>query len=212
MLLALVLSDESLYDCEMNKNLRGTKMKTIVRIVLVSAALLSVPAMAQSWTCDYVLPQCPDKLNKLESAVGAAHEQMEQNKITRVEMSKKILEITKEMYPKDGTMISLAEQRLAINQLLADSSTSPEMAEKMRKVSSDFYTRVISDRFEMANSISKIEGQQQASRQPGNSAANTAAVATMLSGIGRAFNNSYGQSITPPPQICNYYGGTRYCF
>lgn len=183
-----------------------------MRIVLVFAALASAPVIAQEWTCDYALPQCPDKVKQYEAILVKIGDQRDANKISSVEMSQKMLEITKEMYPKDQTLISLSEQRLATNKLLADLKASPEAAEKMRKANSDFYSRVISDRFEMANAIGKMENQQQASRQNGNNFANTAAVATMLNGIGRAFNNSFGQSITPPPQVCNYYGGTRYCY
>lgn len=187
-------------------------MKTIRAIVLVFAALLTSSAFADNWACDYVLPQCQNKVDKFESSLKEIGEQMESKKITRVEMSKKMLDLTKEMYPKDKTFILLAEQRLATNQLLEDLKVNPDAAATLRKANSDFYEKVVSDRFEMADAIAKIENQQQASRQNGNNAANTAAVATMLNGIGRAFNNSFGQSITPPPQICNYYGGTRYCF
>lgn len=54
----------------------------------------------------------------------------------------------------------------------------------------------------------QAEAYNEAIRQQRNAIAGAAA----LQGVGRAFNNSFGQSITPPPQICNYYGGTRYCY
>lgn len=53
----------------------------------------------------------------------------------------------------------------------------------------------------------QIDAYNQAAQQQRNDAA----IAGALQGVGRAFNNSYGQSITPPMQICNYYGNTRYC-
>lgn len=187
-------------------------MKTIMSIVLVFAALATLPVMAQEWTCNYFLPQCPSKGKAYTNAINSVIEQRDAMKISMLEASKKMLEITKDIYPKDQTLISMREQSVEIAKLLSDSKISPDVAEKIRNASSDFYQRVIADRFEMAEAIGKMESNQQSRTQAGNNYANTAAVATMLNGIGRAFNNSFGQSITPPPQICNYYGGTRYCY
>lgn len=187
-------------------------MKTIVSIVLVFGALISSPVMAQSWTCDYYLPQCPDKVSQYNKEYSSYLSEARSGKIPMLEFAKQAIALSERMYPKDKTLNDMAKQQYALIQFTKDSNASYEEKLNLVSLNADLLDTVIKDRFQMANAISEMQNQQQASRQPGNSAANTAAVATMLNGIGRAFNTSYGQSLLPPPQICNYYGGTRYCF
>lgn len=187
-------------------------MKTIARIVLVSAALFSAPAFSQEWTCDYYLPQCPDKVKQYDKDYGDIQSKVQSGKMTMSEAAKQAMALTERVYPKDKTLNDMSKQQYALIQFAKESNASMEDKLNLIRLNAELLDTLIKDRFQLANAISDTQNQQQASRQPGNSAANTAAVATMLSGIGRAFDTSYGQSITPPPQICNYYGGTRYCF
>lgn len=187
-------------------------MKTIVRIVLVFAALISSPVIAQSWTCDYYLPQCPDKVKQYDKDYGDIQSKVQSGNMTMFDAAKQVMALTESMYPKDKTLNDMSKQQYALIKFAKDSNASTEDKLNLIRLNAELLDTLIKDRFQLANAIGDIQNQQQASRQTGNSAANTAAVATMLSGIGRAFNNSYGQSLLPPPQVCNYYGGTRYCF
>lgn len=180
-------------------------------IVLACAVLFSSHAFANNWACDYLLPQCPEKEQKFRRGIDEIGALKDANKITSLEMSKKYLELTLSMYPKDKTLIDMFTQSVLIKKFLASKGISEDEILDIRKISVELYEEIIADRFQMANAFMEADKEYQKQQQSRSNYGNVAATATMLNGIGRAFNNSFGQSITPPLQICTYYGGTRYC-
>lgn len=180
-------------------------MKTIRCIFLILAILTSLPALAQN------NQQLYDK--ELEQ-IGA---QFEAKKIDRTTGLKEILAATKTYFPNDKltqsfyqSLIEYSEQfdRKAITKKkfdeLFEARTDRYKSAMENKERAERQTELENDRLRQAQADAYNEGV----RQQRNAMAGAAAI----QGIGRAFNNSYGQSITPPPQICNYYGGTRYCY
>ncbi|OYY54249.1 MAG: hypothetical protein B7Y55_08560 [Polynucleobacter sp. 35-46-207] len=187
-------------------------MKTIMSIVLVSAVLFSAPAMSQSWACDYYLPQCPDKVQQYDKEYGDIQSKVQSGKMTMPEAAKQAMALTEKMYPKDKSLNDMSKQQYALIQFAKESNANTEDKLSLIRMNAELLDTLIKDRFQMANAFIEADREYQKQQQSRSSTGNTAAVATMLSGIGRAFNNSFGQSITPPPRVCNYYGGSSYCF
>lgn len=187
-------------------------MKTIVSIVLVFAALISAPVFAQGWQCDYYIPQCPDKLKEFDKAAMEIAKPSSGREPTLIDASEKFIVLVQKMYPKDKTLNDMAKQRYVLAKFSAASNLSKDEKINLIEVNSTLLQDIINDRFEMANAFMDADREYQKQQQSRSSAGNTAAVATMLNGIGKAFTNSFGQSLTPPPRICNYYSGTSYCF
>jgi hypothetical protein len=180
-------------------------MKTIPCVVLTCVALLSLPVFAQN---------NQELYNKELDQIGA---QFEAKKIDRTTGLKEILAATKTYFPNDKltqsfyqSLIEYSEQfdRKAITKKkfdeLFEARTDRYKSAMENKERSERQAELENDRLRQAQADAYNEGM----RQQRNAMAGAAAI----QGIGRAFNNSFGQSITPPPQICNYYGGTRYCY
>lgn len=187
-------------------------MKTIMSIVLVCAAFSSAPAIAEEWQCDYYLPQCPDKVKAFDKAAMDIAKPSSGQEPTLIDASEKFIVLVQKMYPKDKTLNDMAKQRYVLAKFSAASNLSKDEKINLIEVNSALLQDIITDRFQMANAFIEADKEYLRQQQSRSSAGNTAAVATMISGIGRAFNNSFGQSITPPPRVCNYYGGSSYCF
>ena len=187
----------------MNKNPKGTKMKTIMSIVLACAVLFSSHAFAQSDLCDFYLPQCEGKFVDFRDSMGAIVKQSTSGKITPLEASDQILKLSEQTYPKDTLLIATAKQMNALEKVFATSNIPESKKAELSDGADKIFQQAMKDRSEALNMSQQSNA--------GANRSNVAATATMLNGIGRAFNNSFGQSITPPLQICTYYGGTRYC-
>ena len=187
-------------------------MKLTHWIFALIFGLIATPTFAQEWQCDYYLPQCPDKARQYEKESNAVSTQIMDLKITFLEGTKKYIEISERMHPNDKVLNDMSKQTGTLAEFVVNSNASPEAMLKMLKLNSDLQGAFIKERFEMANAFTDVRNDIQRQQQSRTSAGNTAAIATLLNGIGKAFTNSFGQSITPPPRICNYYGGTSYCF
>jgi hypothetical protein len=193
----------------MNKNPRGTKMKTIVSIVLVFAALISAPVFAQN------------NAELFSKEVERIVAQYEAKKISQSVAAKEIFIASKSYFPNDKLTQDYYQSLSDYSDQLAKKSISQSKFDELTNARAERYEAAMEDRRE-ANARAQRQAELENDRMRQAQAAayadaaqqyrNTAATATMLNGIGRAFNNSFGQSITPPPQICNYYGGTRYCY
>lgn len=186
-------------------------MKTIMSIVLVCVAFFSFSAHAQNSAAEYAL---------FEKEVDRITEQQKANKIRRTMAYKEKLVAAKTYMPGDKitqdyiiSLIGYSEQLDSKKISQSEYDTLKEARDErflaamkdMRESNEQAYRQaeLESDRMRQAQASAYADAAQQYR--------NTAATATMINGIGRAFNNSFGQSITPPLQICSYYGGTRYC-
>ncbi|WP_068319485.1 hypothetical protein [Polynucleobacter yangtzensis] len=184
-------------------------MQTIRAIVLAFAALLCVPALAQSNT------------ELLDKEVNRIKEQMRDKKISRTMGFKEMLSAVKTYVPNDKLSLDLLTSTIEYSELLDKKKISKQEYDNLNAARWERYiaaTAELKEANERAQRQADLENDRirqaqaaaydEAIRQQRNAMAGAAA----LQGVGRAFNNSFGQSITPPPQICNYYGGTRYCY
>ncbi len=180
-------------------------MKTIRCIFLILAILTSLPALAQN------NQQLYDK--ELEQ-IGA---QFESKKIDRTTSLKEILAARKTYFPNDRLTQSFLQSLVEYSEQLDKKIITKKKYEELYEARTDRYKSALENK-ERAERQAELENdrlrqaQADAYNEGIRQQRNTMAGAAALQGIGRAFNNSYGQSITPPPQICNYYGGTRYCY
>ncbi|MBU3551392.1 hypothetical protein [Polynucleobacter sp. MWH-Berg-3C6] len=183
-------------------------MKTIMSIVLVCAALVSLKAFAQNNS---------ELFSKEVERIVA---QYEAKKISQSVAAKEILIASKAYFPSDKLTQDYYQSLADYSDQLAKKTISQKQFDELTNARVERYAAAMEDRKEAnARAFRQAELENDRMRQAQASAyadaaqqyRNTAATATMLNGIGRAFNNSFGQSITPPLQICNYYGGTRYC-
>lgn len=184
-------------------------MKTIVSIVLVFAALISAPVFAQN------------NAELFSKEVERIVAQYEAKKISQSVAAKEIFIASKSYFPNDKLTQDYYQSLSDYSDQLAKKSISQSKFDELTNARAERYEAAMEDRRE-ANARAQRQAELENDRMRQAQAAayadaaqqyrNTAATATMLNGIGRAFNNSFGQSITPPPQICNYYGGTRYCY
>ena len=186
-------------------------MKTIMSIVLVCAAFLSIPAYSQNTPQEFAL------FNKEEDRII---EQQQANKISRTMALKETLVAAKTYMPNDKITRDYLSSLIDYSEQLDKKKITQKEYENLRELRRERYEAANADRNEAdARAFRQAELENDRMRQAQASAnanaaqqyRNTAATATMINGVGRAFNNSFGQSITPPLQICNYYGGTRYC-
>lgn len=180
-------------------------MKTILSVILVTVVLISHPAFAQA---------NPDLYSKELSQISS---QFQDGKIDRTTFFKESLAVAKTYLPNDRLTQSFFQSLIDYSEQLDRKAITKKKYEELYDARIERYKYALENR-ERAERQAELENdrlrQAQADaynegiRQQRNAMAGAAA----LQGIGRAFNNSYGQSITPPPQICNYYGGTRYCY
>lgn len=187
----------------------GSPLKTIRAIVLVFTAFLSLPVIAQTKE---------DLFNKeLERIVA----QYEAKKISQSEAAKEVFIASKSYFPSDKLTQDYFQSLSEYTDQLAKKAITRKKFDELRYARAERYEAAIADRKEAAERAQRqaevendrlrqaqADAYNEAIRQQRNAMAGAAA----LQGVGRAFNNSFGQSITPPPQICNYYGGTRYCY
>lgn len=187
----------------------GVSIQTIRAIVLVLAALLFTSVMAQTKE---------DLFNKeLERIVA----QYEAKKISQSEAAKEIFIASISYFPNDKLTQDYFQSLSEYTDQLAKKSITRKKFDELRYARAERYEAAMADRKEAAERAQRqAELENDRMRQAQENAYNEAirqqrnamAGAAALQGVGRAFNNSFGQSITPPPQICNYYGGTRYCY
>lgn len=180
-------------------------MKAILTVILAAAALISHPASSQTNQDLYI-----KELNQ----IGA---QLLDKKIDRTTFFKESLAATKTYLPNDKLTQSFFQSLIEYSEQLDRKVITKKKYEELYEARTERYKTAIENK-ERAERQAELENdrlrQAQADaynegiRQQRNAMAGAAA----LQGVGRAFNNSFGQSITPPPQICNYYGGTRYCY
>ena len=187
-------------------------MKKIMSIVLACAALFSFSAYSQNTPQEFSL------FNKEEDRII---EQQQANKISRTMALKETLVAAKTYMPNDRITRDYLSSLINYSEQLDKKKITQKEYENLRELRRERYEAANADRNEAdSRAFRQAELENDRMRQAQASAnadasqqyRNTAATATMLNGIGRAFNNSFGQSITPPPRICNYYGGTSYCF
>ncbi len=187
-------------------------MKTILSIVLVSAALLSFSAHAQNTAAEYAL---------FEKEVDRITEQQKSKKIGRTIAYKEKLIAAKTYMPGDKITQDYISSLIGYSEQLDSKKISQSEYDALKEARDERFLAAMKDMRESnERAYRQAELDNDRMRQAQASAyANaaqqyrtTAATATMLNGVDRAFTNSFGQSITPPPQICDYYGGTRYCY
>lgn len=200
-------------------------MKKIRSIIFVCLASLSASVLADS-ICDYYTSACKEKLVRYDNATKQIDEEVKAKKITEVEAARRVVALAKDMYPEDALMASITAQQAALAEAFSRSKMSEKDKSALELTTSETFIRALAMRtalFNVANqqeqALNQYANQAQQAQQAYNvqesqdqSARNTIATSYLLNGIGRAFSSSFGQSILPPPQICNYYGGTRYCY
>jgi len=180
-------------------------MKTIRCIFLLFVAITSLPALAQN------NQQLYDK--ELEQ-IGA---QFETKKIDRTTGLKEILAATKTYFPNDKLTQSFYQSLIEYSEQFDRKVITKKKFDELFEARTDRYKSAMENK-ERAERQAELENdrlrqaQADAYNEGVRQQRNAMAGAAALQGIGRAFSNSFGQSITPPPQICNYYGGTRYCY
>ncbi|MBU3592031.1 hypothetical protein ICN11_08380 [Polynucleobacter sp. 78F-HAINBA] len=194
------------------RNPKGSTMKIIISIVLAFTALLSMPVIAQNNQAAFF------------KEVEIIADKVEAGEKSQSEGAKEIFSLSKSYFPNDKLIQSFYQSLLLHSERLEKKLITQKEFDSLGQASLADYKSAIS-----ARTIESAKAQFQAAlendrpqrgqytgemlmQQEYTNPANTAAIATMLNGIGRAFTNSFGQSITPPPRICNYYGGTSYCF
>lgn len=187
-------------------------MKTIMSIVLVFAAFLSCPAYSQNTATEYAL---------FEKEVDRITEQQKANKIGRTMAYKEKLIAAKTYMPGDKITQDYINSLISYSEQLDTKKISQSQYNALKEARDERFLAAMKDMREsneQAYRQAELENDRMRQAQASANAnaaqqfRTTAATATMLNGVGRAFNNSFGQSITPPPQICDYYGGTRYCY
>lgn len=187
-------------------------MKTILSIVLVLTALLSLSASAQNQPNEY------DLFDKERDRII---EQQNSNKISRTMGFKETLIAAKTYMPNDKITQDYLVSVIDYSEQLDKKKISQTEYESIKAARGERFLAAIKDKNasdELAFQQAAVENdrlrkaQADAYNEGMRQQRNAMAGAAALQGIGRAFNNSFGQSITPPPQICNYYGGTRYCY
>jgi hypothetical protein len=187
-------------------------MKTIAGIFLVFAAFISASVFAQNTPSEYALFKKED--NRIT-------EQRNANTISRTKMLKERLVASKTYMPNDRVTMAYITSLIDYSEQLDNKKISQKEYSSLTEARGERFMAAIKDmndaedrafqqaavendkiRQEQTNAYNEVIRQQR----------NAMAGAAALQGIDRSFNNSFGQSITPPPQICNYYGGTRYCY
>lgn len=193
-------------------------MKSIQWLLLVMCGVTSTAALSQNDLCDYYLPQCAAKFDQYSKAAKQLDVQVKSKELSNLEAAQKAVALSDSLYPKDVLLANINKQNLVIAQFALQNQLSEAQMSELNASTTDTYRQAILERFaaaKAAEEVGQFYSQYQVPQQyqaPQQNPANTAAIATMLNGIGRAFTNSFGQSITPPPRICNYYGSTSYCF
>ena len=193
-------------------------MKLTQWIFVLIFGLIATPALCQSVICDYYLPQCATKFDQYSKAAKQLDVQVKNKELSNLEAAQKAVALSDSLYPKDGLLANINRQNLVMAQFALRNQLSEAQMSELDSSATDTFRQAILERFataKAAQEVGEFYSQYQAPQQyqpPQQNPANTAAIATLLNGIGKAFTNSFGQSITPPPRICNYYGGTSYCF
>ncbi len=196
----------------------GSVMKNLWRLSLLTLCLTTVPALAQSDLCDYYQPQCVKKFDQYTEIAKQLDVQVKNKGLSNLEAAQKAVALSDSLYPKDVLLASINKQNLVMAQFAERHHLSESQMSELDNSATDTFRQALLERFAVmkaAQEVGQFYSQYQAPQQyqpPQQNPANTAAIATLLNGIGKAFTNSFGQSITPPPRICNYYGGTSYCF
>ncbi|WP_293599879.1 hypothetical protein [Polynucleobacter sp. 35-46-11] len=187
-------------------------MKTIMSIVLVCAAFFSLSAHAQNTPAEYAL---------FEKEVDRISEQQKANKIGRTMAYKEKLVAAKTYMPGDKITQDYINSLIGYSEQLDSKKINKSEYDALKEARDERFLAAMKDMRESnerAYRQAELENDRMRQAQASTYAnaaqqyRTTAATATMLNGIDRAFTNSFGQSITPPPQICDYYGGTRYCY
>lgn len=178
--------------------------KTIAAIALVLIYL----------SINYVSAQTnADLFDKEVEQIGT---QFKAKKIDRTTGLKEILAATKTYFPNDKLTQSFYQSLVEYSEQFDRKIITKKKFDELFEARTDRYKSAMENK-ERAERQAELEDDRlrQAQAEAYNEAIrqqrNAAAGAAALQGIGRAFNNSFGQSITPPMQICNYYGNTRYC-
>ena len=193
-------------------------MKSIQWLLLIVCGLTSTAALSQNDLCDYYQPQCATKFNQFSKVAKQLDLQVKNKELSNLEAAQKVVALSDSLYPKDVLFASINKQNLVIAQFAERYHLSESQIRELDNSATDTFRQALLERFAVmkaAQEVGQFYSQYQTPQQyqpPQQNPANTAAIATLLNGIGKAFTNSFGQSITPPPRICNYYGGTSYCF
>ncbi|MBU3594804.1 hypothetical protein ICN10_00120 [Polynucleobacter sp. 86C-FISCH] len=183
----------------MQKDLGIEMLKRIFAITFLMVSSSSIYAQTQL-----------DKQFSDERA--AVFQAVKDKRINNLDARKELLSLSKTFFPSDELLIAHDEYGVEIatrlqnkeitlaqfNELMAERNERFKKAQEIRKANDQAQARAKQD---------QIDAYNQAVQQQRNAVAGAIA----LQGIGNAFSNSFGQSITPPMQICNYYGNTRYC-
>lgn len=155
-----------------------------------------------------------------DKELGRILEQYQLGKISRTESIKETLAATKTYFPSGRISQAFYESLLDYSIQLDNKKITPKKYNEMYDARLARYESALSeqkDARERAQRQSELDNARNRQEQIDayNAAVaqqqNTAAAANMLQGVGKAFSNSFGQSITQPMQICSYYGNTRYC-
>ncbi len=198
-------------------------------VVLVAALFISAVSMADD-LCDFYQPTCQQKKERLDTRLSEINASVTGHKISATAGIREASAAIASAYPNDPLMTALSSQltRIADQKLpdshkesLADGAflivatayqdrkeliqLSQSQIKKPKGSSMDAYVNT-------ANAMAAERAQYEVDNDPMEPMRRAVAVSALLSGIGKAFATSWGQSITPPSTICNTYGGTMYCY
>lgn len=193
-------------------------------ILALLLGLIWTPAFCQSDVCDYYLPQCATKFDQYNKATKQLDTQVQTKELSNLEAAQKAVALSNTLYPRDVLLANINKLNLAMAQFALRNRLSESQMHELDVFATDTVHQAIAERFaamKAAQEVGQLYSQYQApqpyqtpqqSLEPQQNPANVAAIATLLNGIGKAFSNSFGQSILPPPRICSYYGNTSYCY
>lgn len=196
-------------------------MKTIRSIFLFGFVVLGSSAWANSSPCDYYLPVCADKFARYNEEAKQITIDAQAKRITDEQAGKRIVALAQSMYPEDSLLASITAQQAALAEVLSRSNMSAKDKTALEDAAARTFSQALEFRKVLVNVaiaqeqalVGRASSQAaQVSAAQTESAVNTASMAYLLNGIGKAFSNSFGQSITPPPRICSYYGNTSFCY
>lgn len=193
-------------------------MKLIIAACLFFSASLT---FAQNQTCDFYSRQCPSKFEKYTTATAFINEQIRNREITEQQGTLRILDLTRNMYPKDAMLISIANQLHVTAKILPSANMPQTQKDELEKATHKVFTEVLAERLAMFD-MAKELNQKMAAPQA-NTAAQVVYVepaplsdvaipnAVFLNKVGQAFSTSYGQYLQPMP-MCSYGKGSVMCY
>lgn len=179
-------------------------MKTIFSFIFALGTLLPCLSFGQG----------NQELFQKEVERIAAH--VDSKKITRTEGLKEVLAASKSYVPNDRLSQSYFQSIIEYSEQLDKKTISRKKYDELFAARTERYQSALEDK-ERSERQRELENDRirQAQAEAYNEAIrqqqSALTGAAMLQGVGKAFNNSFGQSIIPPPQICNFINGGMYC-